>query len=104
MKKSSKKISEKFSQIKSHPATQQSLEQLKPKKTVWGILGVALFFILPEIIAFIWGDTITAYTQYHLSQPLSLEEEYKYKREFIQRNDTYIFPVQNIFHCTCYKT
>ncbi len=79
MKKRARKIATKLERIKSHPATQQSLQQLKPKKTVWGVLGVALFFILPEIVAFIWGGDITAYTQQHLSQPLPLEEEYKYK-------------------------
>ncbi len=74
-----KKIADKLNKIKSHPATKQSIEQLKPKKTFWGILGVAIFFILPEIVAFIWGGDITAWTQHHLSQSLPLEEEYKYK-------------------------
>ena len=73
------KLSEKLEKIKSHPATRQSLEQLKPNKTFWGIFGVAIFFIVPEIVAFIWGAEITAYAQYHLSQPLPLDEEYMYK-------------------------
>ncbi len=73
------KIQEKLEKFKSHPATKKSLEQLKPKKTFWSLFGVALFFIVPEIVAFVWGDEITAYAQHHLSQPLPLEEEYKYK-------------------------
>ena len=34
---------------------------MKPQKSIWGFLGVVLFFIVPEIIAFIWGADITAY-------------------------------------------
>ena len=74
-----KKIVQKLDKIKSHPATQQSLKQLKPKKTFWSLLGVALFFIVPEIVAIVWGADIKAWTQSHLAEPLTLDEEYKYK-------------------------
>ena len=73
------KFLEKLNKIRSHPATKESMQQLKPKKTLWSLAGVALFFIVPEIVAFIWGDAITAWAQMHLAQPLPLEEEYKYK-------------------------
>jgi hypothetical protein len=74
-----RKLLEKVEKVKSHPATKESLRQIKPKKTFWSLLGVALFFILPEIVAFIWGADIKAWTQSYLSQPLSLDQEYKYK-------------------------
>jgi hypothetical protein len=73
------KLREKLDKIRSHPATKESMRQLKPKKTLWSLAGVALFFIVPEIVALIWGSDITAWTQMHLTQPLPLEEEYKYK-------------------------
>jgi len=69
----------KLKKIKEHPVTRQSMQQLKPKRTFWGILGVAIFFILPEVVAIIWGTDIKAWTQSHLSQPLPLDEEYKYR-------------------------
>ena len=69
----------KWQKIKEHPITRQSMQQLKPKKSFWSLLGVAVFFILPEIVAMIWGEDIRAYTQHHLMQPLSLDQEYKYK-------------------------
>ncbi|MHC3994359.1 hypothetical protein ACXWTF_05980 [Thiomicrolovo sp. ZZH C-3] len=47
--------------LKHNPALRRSLAQMKPKKTVWGFLGVVLFFFVPEMIAFIWGADITAY-------------------------------------------
>ncbi len=74
-----RKITQKLNKIKAHPAIQRSLEQLKPKKTFWGIVGVAIFFILPEIVAFIWGDEISAWAQAHLAEPLPLDKEYQYK-------------------------
>lgn len=52
--------------IKTNPALRRSFAQMKPKKTVWGFLGVVLFFIAPEIIAFIWGAEITAYAHTQL--------------------------------------
>jgi len=38
-----------------------------------------VLFILPEIVAFIWGTEITAYVHAQLLQNLPLEEEYYYK-------------------------
>ncbi len=55
------KIKAKAKLMAQHPATKQALLSLKPEKTLWGALGVILFFILPEIIAFIWGADITHY-------------------------------------------
>jgi len=36
---------------------------MKPEKNLWGIGGVILFMIVPEIIAYIWGADITQYAQ-----------------------------------------
>jgi len=41
-----------------NPVLQKSAQSLKPKRSIWGILGVVLFFIVPEIAGFIWGDEI----------------------------------------------
>jgi len=49
---------------------------MKPDKTIWGFLGITLFFILPEIIAFIWGVEITAYAKEALVQASSPESYY----------------------------
>ena len=53
---------------KNNPALRRSLAQMKPKKTVWGFLGVVFFFIAPEIVAFVWGAEITAYAHAQLLQ------------------------------------
>jgi len=53
---------------KNSPVLRRSLVQMKPKKTVWGFLGVVLFFIAPEIVAFLWGAEITGYAHGRLLQ------------------------------------
>lgn len=74
-----KKLLEKVEKVKSHPAAKESLSKIKPKKTFWSLLGVALFFIVPEVVALIWGTDIKAWTQSHLAEPLTLDQEYRYK-------------------------
>ncbi|MCF6173552.1 MAG: hypothetical protein L3J44_07225 [Campylobacteraceae bacterium] len=40
------------------------LKQLKPK-TSWGsFVGIFIFFFMPEIIAFFWGDRIISYSNF----------------------------------------
>ncbi|MEJ2468930.1 MAG: hypothetical protein P8Y65_08675 [Campylobacterales bacterium] len=61
--------------IRNNPVLRRSFAQMKPKKTVWGFLGVVLFFIAPEIVAFVWGARITAYAHEQMllvpSEPLA---------------------------------
>lgn len=57
------KIKQKTRKFIQNPATQKALLSLKPEKSLWGAAGVVLFFIVPEIIAFIWGDEITVFAK-----------------------------------------
>ncbi len=57
----------------------ESLKQLKPTKSLWGISSVILIFIVPEIVAFVWGTDIAHFVDTKLLQPMPLEEEYMYK-------------------------
>ena len=57
----------KLNRIKNNPKVQQSLQNMKPERSIWGFLGVVVFFIVPEIIAFIYGEQITAYAQNELT-------------------------------------
>ena len=57
----------------SNPILRKSAQSLKPDRTVWGVLGILLFFILPEIIAFIWGTEITKWAHAHtLTEPTEM--------------------------------
>jgi hypothetical protein len=57
------KLHAKVRQIAQNPAAKRALISMKPEKSVWGFLGIIFFFIVPEIIAFIWGAEITAYAK-----------------------------------------
>ena len=54
---------ERVKQAAASPKTKAALRSMKPAKNVWGFLGVAVFFFLPEAIAFFWGASITQYAQ-----------------------------------------
>jgi len=71
------RLKAKVRKIAQHPATKKALVSLKPEKSVWGFLGIVLFLIVPEIIAFIWGVEITAFAkaQLLLTPPL-IEKQY----------------------------
>jgi len=71
------KMKEKAQQIARSPKTKEAVASMKPEKSVWGFLGVIVFFILPEIIAFIWGGEITSYAKSEFALATSfLERQY----------------------------
>jgi len=68
-------VKEKLQKIARHPITQKALKDMKPKKTLWGILGVILFFIAPEIIAYFYATDIVHFAQNGLAMhPSTLEK------------------------------
>ncbi|WP_457607912.1 hypothetical protein [Nitratifractor sp.] len=53
-----------------NPVLRHSLRSLKPRRSFWGVVGVILFFILPELVAYFWGTEITAWAHAHyLTEP-----------------------------------
>ena len=71
-------MKEKFQKIARHPATQKALSDMKPKKTFWSILGIILFFIAPEIIAYFYATDIVHFAQNGLSLHPTTLEGYNY--------------------------
>ncbi|MDD5373080.1 MAG: hypothetical protein PHO62_06605 [Sulfurimonas sp.] len=71
------KLKAKAIEIVQNPNTQKALQSMKPEKNIWGISGVVLFMIAPEIIAYIWGADIVQYARNELLQPQEfLQEKY----------------------------
>ena len=71
------KLKAKVHKIAGHPTTKKALVALKPEKSIWGFLGIVLFLIVPEIIAFIWGVDITAFAKAQaLLSPSFVEKQY----------------------------
>lgn len=59
--------------------TQKALMDMKPQKTIWGILGVVLFFIAPEIVAYFYAPDIVHFAQNGLVMNPSTLERYNYE-------------------------
>ncbi len=47
--------------LKNNQEFQERLQEIKPKKNIWGILGVVLFFFVPEVVNALWHEEITAW-------------------------------------------
>lgn len=60
------KIKAKAQQLAQNQTTRKVFLAMKPEKSIWGFLGIVLFLIVPEIIAFIWGIEIAAYAKNEL--------------------------------------
>ena len=60
--------------IDQDPKLQKAVASIKPKKTVWGILGIILFFFLPELITYIWQDELVNWSHLHsITEPLEMQ-------------------------------
>ena len=54
-------MKEKLNNLKNNPEFQAKLQEMKPKRNIWGILGVVLFFFVPEVVNVLWHVEITAW-------------------------------------------
>jgi len=56
------------------PKFQKALKSQKPKKSVWGVLGIILFFFLPELVTYIWQDELINWAHLHsITEPLEMQ-------------------------------
>lgn len=76
------RVKEKFKirakSIAQHSATKKILKDMKPEKSLWGIIGVLFFFILPEVIAYFYAEDITRFAKSALTEVPTLPEKYLY--------------------------
>jgi len=71
MKEKIKAVKEKLEQ---DPKFQEAAQSLKPKKTVWGVLGIVVFFFVPELITYIWQDELISWAHLHsVTEPLEMQ-------------------------------
>jgi len=62
------------SHIDQDPKLKKAVTSIKPKKTIWGILGVIVFFFLPELVTYIWQDELINWAHEHsLTEPLEIQ-------------------------------
>ena len=68
------KIKEIQKRIDSDPKLKEAVEKIKPKRNLWGILGIVIFFFLPEVIKYIWQVELISWAHEHtLTEPLALQ-------------------------------
>ena len=54
-------MKQKLKNLKNNHEFQSKLQEMKPKRSIWGILGVVLFFFVPEVINVLWHGEIKAW-------------------------------------------
>ena len=54
-------MKEKLKNLKNNPEFQEKIQEMKPKRNIWGVLGVVLFFFVPEVVNVLWYKEITAW-------------------------------------------
>jgi len=47
--------------LKNNPEFQAKLQEMKPKKNIWGFLGVILFFFVPELVNILYYQEINTW-------------------------------------------
>ena len=54
-------MKEKLNTIKNNPEFQKKLQEMKPSRSIWGVLGVVLFFFVPEFMSYFYSPEINHY-------------------------------------------
>ena len=68
------KIKEIQERIDHDPKLKEAVERIKPKKNIWGILGIILFFFVPELLTYIWQDELINWAHTHgMTEPLAMQ-------------------------------
>ena len=78
MESSDNKMREKIKQIhgkiEQDPRLKEAVNSIKPKKSIWGIAGIILFFFLPEAVVYLWQDKLVSWTHMHsITEPVALQ-------------------------------
>ena len=52
------KLERRLNHLKNNPEFQSKLQQMRPKKSIWGFLGVVLIFFVPEVLNILYYQEI----------------------------------------------
>ena len=55
------KLERRLKHLKNNPEFQTKLQEMRPKKSIWGFLGVILIFFLPELLNVLYSQEINAW-------------------------------------------
>jgi hypothetical protein len=55
------------------PKFQEAVDKLRPEWSFWGIMSVALFFFVPEIVTAIWQEPLIDWAHLHsITEPVTV--------------------------------
>ena len=54
-------MKQKLENLKNNPEFQSKLQEIKPKKTIWGFLAIVVFIFLPELLNVLYYQEINAW-------------------------------------------
>ncbi len=58
--------------IDNDPKLKEAVERIKPKRTLWGVLGIVLFFFVPELVTYVWQAELTEWAHLHsITEPVA---------------------------------
>jgi hypothetical protein len=66
--------------IDNDPKLKEAVERIKPQKNIWGILGIFVFFFLPELITYIWQDELIGWAHRHSMTDVLEMQRWLYKQ------------------------
>ncbi|BAF71526.1 hypothetical protein [Sulfurovum sp. NBC37-1] len=68
------KIKHIHGKIEQDPRFKEAVKSIKPKKGIWGIVGIIFFFFLPEAITYIWQDELVFWAHLHsITEPIAIQ-------------------------------
>jgi len=60
--------------VENDPKLKKVVDSIKPKRTIWGVVGIVSFFFLPELITYIWQPELIDWAHRHaITEPLAIQ-------------------------------
>ena len=60
--------------MENDPAFKKAVDSLRPKRTLWGVAGIVLFFFVPELITYIWQPELVSWAHLHsITEPIAIQ-------------------------------
>ena len=60
--------------MENDPKLKKAIDSIRPKRTVWGVVGIVLFFFVPEIITYIWQPELVSWAHLHaITEPMAMQ-------------------------------
>jgi hypothetical protein len=67
------KIKQIHGKIEQDPRVREAVNSIKPKKSIWGIASIVLFFFVPEIVTALWQEPLVHWSHLHsITEPVAV--------------------------------